>query len=86
MAELENTAMPVALAFKVNKVRRKLMDSYEDYLKTLEPIKNDEEKVQELLGLESEVSAEKIGVKELLDSCISLSPKAVQGFLPVLEE
>lgn len=86
IAEMDETPMPVALTFKVNKVRRKLISSYEDYLRTLEPIKNDELKVQELLELETEVTAEKIKIEELMESGISISLKTIEGLSPVLEE
>lgn len=86
LMEIEEKLMPVALAYKINCNNQVLTEKYRVYLKTLQPIKEDKEKVKELLKLETEVDLRLIPLKELEEASLTLTPLTLQNLLPMLTE
>lgn len=86
LMEIEDRQMPVALAYKINCNNQALTEKYRVYLKTLQPIKEDKEKVKELLKLETEVDLRLISLKELEEASLTLTPLTLQNLLPMLTE
>lgn len=76
LAEKELT---VSLSFKIAKTIKVLTGIYEAYLSTLEPIKEDREKVMALLDIKNNIEITPFSMEEIEQACQTLTPQQAFG-------
>lgn len=86
LMEIESIEMPVKLAYKLNVNNLALTECYKVYLKTLEPIKENNQKVEELLNLETQVDIKPVCLNEFDKAGLKITPLTLQNLLPMLKE
>lgn len=82
--ELKDKEMPVELAYKVIEMNETLMEKYTIYLKTLETLKTDKEKM-ELFNLKTEIIVTPFFMSEFKDAEIKLTPMQAFGLKAVTD-
>lgn len=77
--------LPVKLSFKIFTIHEALEEKYKVYLKTLEKIKDNEEKVKELLEIENDIQVTPFSIDEIENSSIKLKPVHVYGLKGLID-